>query len=160
AARLLDDEMVKMLTEPVRVADLIIRAGGDQQLVGVVESWDERRAGLVTDEGEATLEAAGQVRIGSLPTAIFAQGQQSWQAIGVAQPFEDEIGNRRGRLANGKARMPSFFQQDCSQPQPLGDQGHQRACEASTQNQDVRFLVDSHWRPPHAQTMAGASCWL
>ena len=81
-------------------------------------------------KGEAAFEAACHVRIGLLPTAPFGERRNTWQVITSRQTFQQDIGQRRGRFADGKAWVLVFFEQDYRAPQLVSNHGKQAAAKA------------------------------
>ena len=98
--------MIEARSIPVRIRNLIARAGSDQQLVPPFGITCKRLSEPMMVEGKAAFEAAGNVWIGSLPASPLRQRQQSRQIVTPRQLFEQEVRQRRRRFADGKARMP------------------------------------------------------
>jgi len=65
---------------------------------------------------EAAFEAARHVRIGPLPAAPFGQRRNAGQVITRRQTFQQDVGQRRRRFADGKARVLVFFEQNYRAP--------------------------------------------
>ena len=108
----------------------MFRAGSDEELkltIRVARSWC---AEDMVIKGEAAFETACHVRIVLLPAAPFAEGRNTWKVITSRQTFEQDIRQRRGRFADGKAWMLVFFEQDYRAAQPVSNHGQQAAAKA------------------------------
>src|ERR1700676_2414275 len=93
----------------------------------IVSSW---RAEGVVIEGEAALEAACYVRIGLLPTAPFGKWRNAGQVITSRQTLQQNVGQWRGRFADGKAWVLVFFKQNYRPSQTVSNHGKQAAAKA------------------------------
>jgi hypothetical protein len=91
---LLDQEVVEVSSIPMRIRNLVTRAGGHEQLVMAFRIRRGRSAEHMVMKGKSALETAGNMWIGSLPTAPFCERPQRSQAIARGQIFQEEIGKR------------------------------------------------------------------
>ena len=103
---LADERVIEVRPVPMRVADLVVRARGDQQLPRVLAIVGEALAGLVEEEREAAFQAAGDVGTCALPRAPFREhagagaGRSDPRALRAAGwPAASTI--RRSRTADG-----------------------------------------------------------
>ncbi len=122
---------------PVRVGDRVVRAGRDQQLTRVRRRVLEGAIEIVAEEGEPALEPAGHVGVRRAPGPPLGERPQARQVPAVGELLEHQVGDRRGRLADGEARMPAAFEQRDGPALPAQDQGGQRAGESRSDDRDV-----------------------
>ena len=81
--RLLDEKLVEVGTIPMGVGDLIMGAGGDQQLVFPGGIVDEGVAQAMMIKGESPFQSAGEARMGFLPRSPLGEGAQTGQVYRV-----------------------------------------------------------------------------
>ena len=84
----------------------------------------------VVIESEAAFEAACHVRIFLLPTPPFGKWRNARQVVASRQIFQQNVGQRRGRFADGEARVLVFFEQDYRVAQLVSNHGEQAAAKA------------------------------
>ena len=129
--------VIEVRTIPVRVGDGVVGARGDEQLPRVRVVVGEWPSSLVLEEAEASLAAAGDVRIRILPGAPLRERTQTRQVVAIRE-FLDEQPCERGRgLADGKPRMATAFEQCHAHPALPQHQGQQRAGEPGADDGDV-----------------------
>ena len=121
----------------MRVADLVVRARGDQQLARVIAIVGEALAGAMEEEREAALETAGDVRTCPLPGSPFRERPDARQIVAIGDFLEQQVGQRRGRLADRESGMAAAFDQRDAQPATPQRQRGQRSGEPGADDGDV-----------------------
>ena len=98
------------------------------------------------EEGEAALEPAGDVRSRALPRAPLRERADARQIVAIRQLLDQQVGERRGRLADGEARMTAAFdQRDAAAPLAKRER-RQRAGESRADDGDVGVdVVHDAW---------------
>ena len=89
------------------------------------------------EEGEAALQAARDVRPRPLPRAPLRERSDPRQIVAVRQLLEQEVGERRGRLADGEARVTAAFDQRDAPAALQQRERRQRSAEAGADDGDV-----------------------
>ena len=101
--RLLDEREIEIGPIPMRVGDVVVGTGGDQQLPGVIRVVRESLVESMEEEREPALEAAGDVRMRPLPRAPLRERADLRQVVAIGELFEQQIGQRRRRFADGES---------------------------------------------------------
>ena len=96
-------------------------------------------------EREAAFEAARDIRAPTLPRAPLREHADPRQVVVVAELLEQQVRERRGRLADGKPRMPPALDEDDALAAPAQGERHERPGKPGADNRDVR--VNPH-EPP------------
>jgi hypothetical protein len=96
----------------------------------------------VFEIGESAFEAADDSGIRMPPFAIGSERRESRQRVARGKLFEDEVHQRRGGLADGKARMRAAFEQDHRMSEASRNHRQQRSAEAGTN--DGKVEIHSH----------------
>ena len=151
-ARLFHEEGVEVGAIPVRVGNAIMRRRSDQKLTlarSVVREFPPR---FVMIKREAALQPAGDLRMALLPGAPLGEGAHGRQIVAVAQFFEDEVGQRRGRFSDGEARMFSLFQEHDRAALPPRNHGGERPSKPGANHRNVE-------RALHRESKAGTEEW-
>src|SRR5947209_4726569 len=99
--------MIDVRTEPVRVGEGIAGTRRDHETLGLQSIIGEWLTRMVPVEGEPALQAASKVWVVRKPPTMCRQPIAIGQAIPSPYPLERQIGERRGRLADGESRMTS-----------------------------------------------------
>ena len=134
---LLRERVIEVRPVPVRVGDLVVRARRDQQLPLAFGVVGERLARAMEEEGEAALQAARDVRSRPLPRAPLRERPDPRQVVAVRQLLEQQVGQRRGRLADGEARVAAAFDQRDAPAALQQRERRQRSAEAGADDGDV-----------------------
>src|SRR5580704_15747141 len=123
--RFAGERVVEVRPVPVHVADLVMRAGRDEQLALVLPGVSKGLTGTMEKEREAALEATGHVRARTLPRPPLRKHTDSRQLVAIGQFLEQQVGQRRGRLADRESWMAAAldehdppsppFQTECRQ---------------------------------------------
>jgi hypothetical protein len=114
--RFLCQRLVEIRPIPMRVGDLVVRTCRDEQLALVPLAVYERLVETMEEEGEAAFQPDPDVGVGPLPRSPFRECPDSRQMVSIGKLFQQEIGERRGRFANGEPGMPPRVP-----PAPPGD---------------------------------------
>jgi len=83
--------VIEIRTIPVRVADLIERAGSDQKLSIVCVRVGERLAELVKEECEPAFQPARDIWMRPLPRAPLGKCPNARQIVTVRKLFEKKV---------------------------------------------------------------------
>ena len=79
--RLVDQVVIEVGAKPVRVSDLVARAGSNEELVSPLLIVPERLAKRVVKKGKPALEAAADSRVFALPLTPAAERQKLRQVV-------------------------------------------------------------------------------
>ena len=141
--RLVDQVVIEVGAKPVRVGDLVARAGSNEELVSPLLIVAERLAKRVVKKGKPALEAAADSRVFALPLTPAAERQKLRQVVFLGELLQQQIGQRRGRLADREARMRATLDQHDRAAQPPRHHRHQRPAKTAPHNRYVRFVFHS-----------------
>src|SRR5579872_121892 len=158
----LHEEAVKIGAKPVGVGDLVVRAGGDEQLPVAFRVGG--RAGMVQGvliESESALEAAGNLRMRALPGSPFGHRADVRQAITGGELFEQQVRKRSRRLSDHGAGVASALEEHNGKAEAAADHGGERSGEPGADDGEVvEFGGFVHALPPQeAQATGGAAAW-
>ena len=78
----------------------------------IAQLESELTQAIASAADEAALEAVPNIRALLLPRTPLREWQQLRQVMAAGQVFKKKIGQRRGRFADGEARMSLPFKQD------------------------------------------------
>src|SRR5438876_10761925 len=92
----LDQKLIKIRPVPMRICDLIMRAGGYEQFVVMIGPGNEGFAQSVMIKCKTSFETASDLRITALPRAPFRERQQPMQIVPPGQLFEQQTRERGG----------------------------------------------------------------
>ena len=87
-----NQEMIEIGAVPVRICDVIVWAGRDQQLIGRFGRVSPGQAKGMMVKGETSFQAAGNLGVGLLPGAPLSERKQTGESIAMRQFFEQQIG--------------------------------------------------------------------
>jgi hypothetical protein len=110
---------------PVRICDRIVRARRDKQLIRPVASHFARRVRGVIVKRETALQPARNLRVMLLPAAPLGQGEQARQIVAKGNLFQEQIRERRGRLADDDPRVGAALQKQHRETKTPRDHSHQ-----------------------------------
>src|SRR5262245_29203334 len=142
--RLSHERVIEVRPVPVGIADLVMRAGRDEKLMGVVVPIVECLAKPVEKERETALEADGDVRPGSLPGAPLRERADLGQLISVRELLEQQIRQRRRGFADRKPWMATPFEQH--HPLPSSSQAKSREGSRKARANDGDIGLDAFAR--------------
>src|SRR5262245_33372069 len=94
-----------------------------------------------------------------LPRSPRAERPDPIQAVTVAELFEQEVRQRRGRLADRETRMRVPLDEDGGAPEPPASDREKRAREAGSQDRDVEITLHGADPPQAAQETGGRTVW-
>ena len=137
--RLLHQIMIKIRTIPMRVGNCFPRAGADHQLPLAMRVGLETAAEFVMVEGEASFEAAREMRSLFLPGPPFAERPNERQIIIVGDFFEQQIRQGRCGFPDHKTRMTTALKQRGGEAKSMGNHGHERAGESGANDDDLEM---------------------
>ena len=116
----------------------------------------KRFTGTVEEEGETALQASGDLRPCPLPGSPFRERTNPRQFISIGQLFEQQVGQRSGRLADGESRMAAAFDHRHAPAATRQREGDERAGEPGTDHchvsVDVFDRCDGHEVTPKPHT--------
>src|SRR5580658_2909709 len=135
--RLLNKEMIEVGPIPMCVCNLIVWAGGNEQLILSLRIGRSRNSKCMAVEGKTAFQAARDVRISPLPTTPLRKRSQRGQVIADRQLFKKESGERSGWLPDDNPWMNAFLDQCARVTQAARDHGQQRSCKARPDYRDV-----------------------
>ena len=133
------------------VRDLIGGAGADEQLAAMACVCGKRAVEFVMVKGEPAFEAAGDPGQFPLPWSPFTERSEKGELVFLRNLFQEQARQRRGRFANGKARMPATFDQGSRPAEALADHRHEGTGESGTDHDDLEMVL------AHAPAQAGHS---
>ncbi len=116
--RLPGQELVDLWPVPVSVGHAVVRARGHEELPRVLGPVGEGPVPLVAEEAEPALQPAGQLRIRPLPGPPFGERADARQVVTIGQLLDQQVRQRRRRLADREAGMAAPFEQDHGAPLP------------------------------------------
>ena len=134
---LADERVIEVRPVPMRVADLVVRARGDQQLARMVAIVRESFAGTMEQEGEPAFETAGDLRALPLPGAPLRERPDARQIVAIGDLLDQQVGERRGRFADGEPGMTSALDERDAHPATPQRQRGQRPGESGADDGDV-----------------------
>ena len=89
------------------------------------------------EEGETALQASGDLRPRALPGSPFRERANARQIVSIGQLFEQQVGQGRGRLADGESRMATAFDHRHAPAATGQREGDERAGEPGTDHRHV-----------------------
>ena len=98
--------MINLLTQPMRIAQILMRAGCDQEFVGVVGRWLEGLVGKMLEVAKPTFLTNRQARVGIPPGAVCGERRKLREAIllgKVLDPVLPEASPRSSSSASAVA---------------------------------------------------------
>jgi hypothetical protein len=110
--RFLHERVVEVRAIPVHVRDLVMRTRSNHQLSLAIVILPECPARLMEEEREPTLQPARHIGPHSLPGAPLRERPDPRQVVAIGEFLDEEIGERRGRLPDGEARVAAAFGED------------------------------------------------
>src|SRR5579875_401272 len=122
--------MIEVGAVPVRVGDAVVRAGGDEELMGAIGRKWCGVVEVVLIEREAALEPAGYRGMSLLPRSPFAEWPNGGQIVACGEFFQQQIGKGRCGFADYDARVPAALDENDGVAEAVGDHGEQRAAES------------------------------
>jgi len=111
ALGLLDEMMIDVRAQPMRVGKRVGGAGRDEQSLGVQPAVLEELIGMMAVEREPALEAAPHFREVPEPTPVRREVITVGEAVPQPDALEREIRQRRRRLTDRESRMRSALEQ-------------------------------------------------
>jgi hypothetical protein len=90
----------------MRVADVVVRAGGDHQLAVVLAVVAEGLVWFMKEEGEAAFKTAANVGTRPLPCAPFGEDTNLREVVPISELLQKKVGERRGRLDRDRGWRP------------------------------------------------------
>ena len=93
---LVDQVVIEVSSKPMRVGDLVARAGCNEKLVSPLFIVAERLAKRVVKKRKPTLEAATDSRVFTLPLTPAAERQKLGQIVFLRELLQQQISQRRG----------------------------------------------------------------
>jgi hypothetical protein len=135
--RVIDERQIEVRPVPVGIGDVIVRTGGDQELPGMTVIVCERLAEAMKEKRESALEATADMGVLALPRTPLGKRSNVRQVVAIGELFDEKVGQRSRRFADGEPRVPSTLEQgDGVTPLPQG-QCAQGAREAGPDDGEV-----------------------
>ena len=110
--RLMHEELIDVRAKPMSVSNSRMRTRGDEQLPQVLGIVFEPASRAMCEKTEAAFQTAGNLRIALLPGTPFGEREKTREIVARSQLLQNEVGERSGRFADGKARMLRLLDQD------------------------------------------------
>ena len=131
------ERQIEIRTVPVRVRDRVMRARGDEQLPRMRIVVSEALAGTWKQNVKPRLRPAATSGPGLLPRAPLREDAHARQVVLVCNLLEQQVRQRRGRFADGEARVTSALEERDALAAPRERQREERPGEARADDRDV-----------------------
>jgi hypothetical protein len=142
--RFADQKVIDVGAQPVSIGQFVVRACGDEQLVGSISGSSIALARLVLEIREPAFQAADDIWIRALPGAEGGERTHTRQVVAIGELLDDHAGQRRRRFTNREARMSPALDERDSIPEPPRDHREYRPAKSRADNGEISVGSHSH----------------